>query len=160
MPGAKTPSGPSNSARASRRSAAIFGRMSSIRSSQRRSTSPAGPERHVELDRVVEVVADLQGQVAALQGDLLEAGDLELLADRVGVGHRERPRPAGRLVGLLGVLEVLVDDELGAMHPVVVFLAPPDDRTEPAAGGQSGPRTLLSAATGLAQNIRPIREKA
>ena len=69
------------------------------------------------------------------------------------------PGPAGRLVGLLGVLEVLVDDQLGAAHPFVVHLAPPDDRAEPAARGQRR-RMLRSAATGLAKNIRPMREKA
>src|SRR5258705_8612363 len=58
-------------------------------------------QRHVELDRVVEVPADLERQVAALQRDLLEAGDLELLADRVGICHRKRARPTGRLFGLL-----------------------------------------------------------
>jgi hypothetical protein len=41
--GAITPSGPSNSASASRRSRTIFGRISSTRSPQSRSTSPAGP---------------------------------------------------------------------------------------------------------------------
>ena len=125
--GAMTPSGPSNSASASRSSAAIFGLISSIRSSQRRSTSPAGPERHVELDRLVEVVADLDREVAALQRDLLEPGKHQLLADGVGARHRERPGAAGRLVGLLRVIEVLVDDLLGAPDPLVVELAPPDD---------------------------------
>ena len=132
--GAKTPSGPSNSASASRSSRGDL-RPDLVDPVFPEAQHLAGrAERHVELDRVVEVVADLQRQVAALQADLLEAGDLQLLADRVGVGHRERARPAGRLVGLLGVVEVLVDDQLGAAHPIVVLLAPPDDGAEPAAG--------------------------
>ena len=41
---------------------------------------------------MVEVVADLDRQVAAAQRDLLEAGDLQLLADRVGVRPSRRAR--------------------------------------------------------------------
>ncbi len=63
-----------------------------------------------------------------------EPGVLEDVGDRVCVCHRERPRPAGRLIGLFVSLEVVGDNELGAVEPVVVELSPPDDHVEWSAG--------------------------
>ena len=157
--GPRTPSAVSNCSSAARISAAIRGRISSARSPQRRSTSPAGPIDIVRSTASSSVVAHPQRQVAAAQLDRLEAGDRQLLADRVGVRHRERARAAGRLVGLLGVLEVLLDHLLGLPDPAVVELAPPDDGAEPRPRRASRARMLRSAATGLAKNITPIREK-
>jgi hypothetical protein len=64
----------------------------------------------------------------------LEAGDLKLLGDGVGVGHRERTGAAADVLGLLRLLEVLLRHLLGSMEPFVVELAPPDDGDQPAAG--------------------------
>ena len=57
------------------------------------------------------VFADLERKVAALQGDLLEAGDLELLAHRVGVRHHAVP---GRLA------RPVADLDLGRRQPRLV----------------------------------------
>ena len=77
----------------------------------------------------------------------------------VGAGHRERPRPARRLVVLLGPGDEALDDLLGPVHPVVLDLARQTNiMSRPP--GTSAPRTLRSAATGFAKNIVPKREKA
>ena len=99
--------GASNSASASRSAASICGRISSASSPASADHLAGRADRGDELDRVVEVVADQDRDVAAAQLDLLEAGVEQDVAGRVGVGHRERAGAAGRLVGLLRLLEVV-----------------------------------------------------
>ena len=74
--------------------------------------------------------------IAAGEGRPLEARDLELLGDCVGVGHRERAGTAAHVLRLLGLLEVLLDRLLRPVKPLVVELAPPDAGHQPAPGTQ------------------------
>ena len=103
------------------------------RSPDRRRISPAGPSAMTMSIASSRSRADPHRQVAAQQRDVLEAGALQHVAGRVGVGHRERPRPAGRLVVLLGPADDLLHDRLGAVEPVVVLAPAPDDHREPPA---------------------------
>ena len=131
------------------------------RSPASRRISPAGPERHDELDRLVEVAADQDRQVAAAQRRRRRsrrAAGCSL--DGVGVGHRERAGAAGRLVVLLGALDDLLDDRLRAVEPVVVDPPAPDDHREPAARARAPRARCAARRTGLAKNIVPMREKA
>ena len=157
--GAKTPSGPSNSASASRRSRGDLGPDL---------VDPVFPEaqhlarraqRHVELDRVVEVVADLRGRSQRCRAICSKPAIFNCSLTVSALAIENGPGPQVGWSRLLGVLEVLVDDQLGAADPVVVLLAPPDDRAEPAAGGQRRAH-VAQRGTGLAKNIRPMREKA
>ena len=135
--GRDDPVGPSNSASTSRISAAIFGRISSTRSPQSRSTSAAGPMRHVELDRVVEVVADLHRQVAAAQGRSprsRRSSSCSLTVSALAIENGPGPQVGSSVSS--GCSRYSLDDLLGAVDPLVVELAPPDDRDEPAARDQ------------------------
>ena len=77
---------------------------------------------------MLQVVADLDHEILALELKTLEARMLQDVGDGVRVRHRERARPAGRLLVLLRALEELRDDRLGAVQPLVVELASPDRR--------------------------------
>ena len=94
-----------------------------------------------------------------MQRDVLEARAQQDLAGRVGVGHRERPGPAGRLVVLLGPLTIprrsvcaRYSQSLSSFRRHTTITSRPP--------GTSARRTLRSAATGLAKNIVPKRENA
>src|SRR4051794_39884296 len=88
------------------------------------------PERHYELERLLDVAADEDRDVAAVQRDVLIAGELEDVAGRVRAGHRERSRATGGLVVLLRPLDDLLGDHLRAVQPVVVLAPAPDDHHE------------------------------
>ena len=116
-----------------------------------------GTERHVEGDGLVEVVADLVGQVLAREGDVLEAGAEEHVRDRVRVRHRERPRPAARCLGLLGLVEVVGPRparpgassrcrSCGARRPCSGFLLGPATRGRCAAPSRGWRRTSSPSA--------------
>src|SRR4051794_8048946 len=70
-----------------------------------------GAEGHHELHGAVEIVSDVDRDVAAVELDVGEARTEEYVAGRVGAGHRERPGTAGGLVGLLVSLEVVRNHE-------------------------------------------------
>src|SRR5205823_5255740 len=84
-----------------------------------------GAERHVERDRLVQILAELDRQVAAGERRLREPREEELIADRVGVRHRERAGAAGGLLALLRLREVAIDHLLSPLEPAVVKLPPP-----------------------------------
>ena len=95
-------------------------------------------ERLDELDRLVDVAPDQDRAVAALETDVAEARVQEHVARGVGVRHRERAGPAGRLVVLLGPLDDLLHDLLRAVEPPIVDPLAPDDHRELAAGLERG----------------------
>ena len=121
------------------------------RSPARRMISPAGPSDMTSDDRLVDVAADRDRQIAAMQRDVGVPGGDQDAARRVGACHRERARPAGRLVVLLGPGHEALDDLLRPVHPVVLDLRAPDDHHEPAAGHER--------AADVAQRRDGVREE-
>ena len=109
---------------------------------------------------MLQVVADLDRKILALELKALKSRMLQNVGNGVRVRHGEGTRPAGRRVVLLRAVEELLDDRLGAVQPLVVELASPDDDVQPPTGPQSPRRTLRSAATGFAKNIVPNRANA
>jgi hypothetical protein len=93
-------------------------------------------QRHHQVDRLIQVVAHHDRQVAAAETHVHEPSVQEDVAGGVGVGHRERPGTAGGLVVLLGTGDHRLHDLLGAVDPLVVDSLPPHDHDQLPAGHQ------------------------
>ena len=156
---AAAPSAP-NSASPSRSAASTSPCRCAARSPASRRISPAGTERHHELERFVHVPADRDRDVAAAQRDVLEAGAQQDVARRVGVGHRERARartwarrtPPGAARSLRRSSAPGTASRCRSRRRQTTITRRPP--------GTSALRTLRIAATGFAKNIVPKREKA
>ena len=124
-----------------------------------RSTSPAGPSAILNSTAWSRSCADLQRQVAAPQRDRLEAGDHELLADRVGVRPsrtaRARrsapPSPPGARGSARRPARPAAPTRCRACAA-----RPPRRAGRPA---RIDSADVAQRRTGLAKNITPIREK-
>ena len=143
---------------ASRMSAAIVGRIS----------DPVAPltkdlrrwaERHVELDRLVEIAADLVQDVAARQANVLEAAVLELLGDDICVAIANGPGPQVGTSDSSGWSRYLWTASSDVCsHSLSIFRRQTIRLTiEPGARWR---QTLRKAGTGWAKNITPQRPKA
>ena len=145
----------------SRRSRSIFGRIrSTVFGRQIRSSSAAGPSAMLKATAWSRSLPILIGRSQRVKVDLLEAGDLQLLADRVGVRHRERARAAGRRRRSPRAPRGTARRPARPGAPTRCR-ACAARRPRPAGRpGRSAPRMLRSACTGLAKNISPIRENA
>ena len=114
------------------------GGCSSASSPVRRITSAAGPSAMFIATASVEVVADLDREVAARAASTSSKPAISSWsADRVGVrpSRTARARRSARPCSS-GSVEVPLDHLLGPVHPLVVELAPPDDQRR---GGRRAP---------------------
>ncbi len=91
------------------------------------------PDRELEADGIVEVLADENLGIDLLELDVLVAGDFELLGHHAGVGHGEGPRAAGLRI-LAGRRQISQHDLLCQAEPRIILDAAPDDHRHDAAG--------------------------
>ena len=137
--GAKTPSGPSNSASASRNSPAIFGRISSTRSPQSRSTSPAGPSDMLNSTAWSRSLPIFSGRSQRCRVISSKPAILSCSLTVSAFAIENGPGPQVGSSVSSGWSRYWSTTCSARLHPVVVELAPPDDRAKPSARGERRP---------------------
>src|SRR5262249_1235191 len=97
---------------------------------------PGGAKRHCSIDGLVDISSDTDFRIVAFEADALIPGAAQQIAHQVRAGHREWPRSAMNLIGIVVRYDgdKLPDAQLGVVEPRI-FLAPtPNDHGELGAG--------------------------